>query len=77
MKTQNGNYLSYLLRIWKDNSDEEWRATLQDVFSGDSLHFATLPELYANLKEKTSKNKEGMEVMTLGFYQIHGSDEGE
>lgn len=57
MHSQNNNYCSYLLRIWRDTSDKEWRATLQDVFSGDSYHFATLLELYANLQEMTSGNQ--------------------
>lgn len=56
MHSQNQNYSSYLLRIWRDTSEREWRATLQDVFSGDSYHFATLFELYANLQEITSGN---------------------
>jgi hypothetical protein len=52
------NYLSYLLRVWKDSADGEWHATLQDVFSGDCYHFATLLELYVNLQALTSGNKQ-------------------
>ncbi|MAT44071.1 MAG: hypothetical protein CL609_17185 [Anaerolineaceae bacterium] len=58
MPEKNRNYLSYLLRIWKDSADGEWHATLQDVFSGDSYHFATLFELYVNLQELTSGNRQ-------------------
>jgi hypothetical protein len=59
MPEKNRNYLSYLLRIWKDSADGEWHATLQDVFSGDCYHFATLFELYVNLQELTSGNRQG------------------
>jgi hypothetical protein len=58
MLETNRNYLSYLLRIWKDSADGEWHATLQDVFSGDCYHFATLFELYVNLQELTSGTRQ-------------------
>ena len=59
MPETNRNYLSYLLRIWNDSADGEWHATLQDVFSDDCYHFATLLELYVNLQELTSGNMQG------------------
>ena len=49
------NYLSYLLRVWKDSADGEWHATIQDVLSGETNHYATLYELYVNLRELTSE----------------------
>lgn len=55
MQEQNFHYLSYLLRIWQDNLNGEWHATLQDVFSDESYSFATLQGLYANLEELTSE----------------------
>jgi hypothetical protein len=55
MREMNCNYLSYLLRVWKDSIDGEWHATIQDVISGESYHFATLYELYVNLRELTSE----------------------
>jgi hypothetical protein len=56
MKTQNSNHLSYLLRIWNDNDGGEWHATVQDVISGECFHYATLYELYVNLKEFTRED---------------------
>jgi len=72
MPETNRNYLSYLLRIWKDSADGEWHATLQDVFSGDCYHFATLFELYVNLQELTSGNTQenSNEPMELFISQI-------
>ena len=56
MRVRNPNHLSYLLRIWKDSEDGDWHATLQDVISGECFHFATLYELYVNLKEFTRED---------------------
>jgi len=61
MRSQNNNYLSYLLRIWKDCGDGEWRYTLQDVFNGDCFHFSNLYELYEKLCQMSI---EGDEIRT-------------
>ena len=42
MREMNCNYLSYLLRVWKDSIDGEWHATIQDVISGESCRFGLL-----------------------------------
>ena len=49
MRDHNGHYLSYLVRIWKDSAEGDWRAIIQDVFDGNRYHFASLHELYVNL----------------------------
>ena len=56
MHDQNKNYFSYLLRVWKDSTDGEWHATLQDVVSGECHHYPTLYELYVNLWDLTNEN---------------------
>ena len=58
MKDQNNNYLSYLLRIWKECGDGEWRYTLQDVFSGECFHFSNLYELYEKLCQMSIEGEE-------------------
>jgi len=55
MQEQTFHYQSYLLRIWQDDLNGEWHATLQDVFSDECYSFATLTALYANLAELTSE----------------------
>jgi hypothetical protein len=52
------DYISYLLRMWQDSSDEElscpkeaaWRATLQSPHTGDRVGFASLDDLFDFLK---------------------------
>jgi hypothetical protein len=53
-----GDYVSYLLRMWQDSSDEEslaseetpWRASLQSPHSGDLVGFASLDDLFDFLR---------------------------
>jgi hypothetical protein len=46
-------YQSYLLRIWKDNIDGEWRASLQNVATDECQNFATLNDLYEYLNRQS------------------------
>jgi hypothetical protein len=48
-------YLSYLLRLWRENSGslQIWRATLERPQDGERLVFASLVELFAFLAEET------------------------
>jgi rubrerythrin len=43
------NQYSYLLRIWKDSSDGEWRASLKDLITMENHHFANLEAVFAHL----------------------------
>jgi hypothetical protein len=55
------NYHSYLLRLWRVKEDgEDWRATLEDVVTGELRGFTDLATLMAYLKElDTLKQDEG------------------
>jgi hypothetical protein len=46
-------YYSYLLRLWQVKKDEEqeWRASLENVETGEKHGFASLEELFAFLKQ--------------------------
>lgn len=46
-------YLAYLLRLWQiqDKSKIGWRASLENVHTGEKLAFAHLDELVAYLRE--------------------------
>ena len=47
-------YHSYLLRIWKARADHEiWRASLEQVGSGEQRSFASLPALFEYLQQVT------------------------
>lgn len=46
---------SYLLRLWR--SDDQWRASLQSVQSGERHMFADLESLLAFLVEQSSRPK--------------------
>jgi hypothetical protein len=49
-------YQSYLLRIWKDNLDGDWRASLQNVATDECQNFATLNDLYEYLERQSKAN---------------------
>ena len=38
-------YQSYLLRLWKDQTTESWRASLQDVRTNECHNFADVSHL--------------------------------
>ena len=44
------HYRAYLVRLWRDNAEEPWRASAQSVQSGGLVRFATLQELFVFLE---------------------------
>jgi hypothetical protein len=66
MKPYHGHYLSYLLRIWKDSSDGEWRASLQEVTSGDYQTFANIASLYSFICSQTEINYSQRSIIIQG-----------
>jgi hypothetical protein len=51
-------YFSYLLRLWRDESDHAfvWRASLESAQTGERYHFSVLDELIAFLHEQTRES---------------------
>lgn len=45
MKPKTGYYKSFLLRMWRESMEGEWRASLQDVVTCESHHFPTIAAL--------------------------------
>ena len=45
MKATSGLYKSYLLRMWRESLEGEWRASLQDVVTCESHHFPNITAL--------------------------------
>lgn len=48
MCAEQSDYVSFLLRLWSSESQEEthWRASLQEVRSGEQYGFDTLGDLF-------------------------------
>lgn len=47
------NYLAYLLRLWCEDDEATWRATLESAHTGERRGFADLAALLAFLNETT------------------------
>jgi hypothetical protein len=61
------DYLSYLLRLWRANGDDEslpgaerpvWRASLECALTGKKQAFASLDDLFAFLRRQTGVTSE-------------------
>jgi hypothetical protein len=50
------DYQSYLLRIWRTGGKQtsEWRASLEEVSSGDIHSFASLEELFNFIRTQSN-----------------------
>ena len=43
------NYQAYLLRLKRTQSNGHWRATLQNIQTGETMHFATEEDMVRHL----------------------------
>lgn len=51
-------YISFLLRLWRDESSPSaWRASLEDAATGERKGFATLEMLTEFLVKSTNENQ--------------------
>jgi len=53
------SYLAYLLRAWRvvRNGEAVWRASLEDVDTGERHGFASLEALFAYLREELRRGE--------------------
>jgi hypothetical protein len=73
MSSEQTNYMSYLLRLWRENNIDtptDWRASLESALTGYSYVFPCPADLYAFLQRQTGEShqcghNEG--VKTQGF----------
>lgn len=57
---QQTDYLSYLLRLWRDSDDTAlWRASLQSPHASERIHFASLEDLLDYLRRQTTTSTQG------------------
>lgn len=57
-------YLSYLLRLWREQGEggEAWQASLECTSSGELELFKNLDELFDYLRERTGAAQDSMDV---------------
>ena len=55
MTSEQPDYLSYLLRLWREDGEEptNWRASLESALTGKRHVFPCLMELFAFLERQT------------------------
>lgn len=54
MTQDKANYLSYLVRLWRDSDTENvWRVSLECAHAGDRCGFAGLDDLLEFLRQQT------------------------
>jgi hypothetical protein len=60
MSKQQPTSLSYLLRLWPTDAAGQpvWRASLENVQTGDRLGFANLEQLFVFLMQQTEHDRE-------------------
>lgn len=49
------DYLAYMLRMWREDPRQAWRATLQNPHTGERHMFASLPALLLFLESQTGQ----------------------
>ena len=47
------DYQFYLLRLWRDDTRQPWRASLQSAATEQTVHFADIEALFAFLESHT------------------------
>lgn len=81
-KKQQRRYLSYMLRLWRENANELakgdtplWRASLERPQGGEQLGFASLVDLFVFLEKETGSDSLGSERLDDCGYQPPESGE--
>jgi hypothetical protein len=66
MAKERPNYVSYLLRLWREGDSGQaavWRASLESTRTGELMAFASLDELFDHLREQTGVTQGHAEKM--------------
>jgi hypothetical protein len=64
MSAQRSGYVAYLLRLWqaRDAEGVRWRASLEDIRTGQRQGFASLEELFEFLRTRMEVTMEDSET---------------
>ena len=54
-QSQRMTYIAYLVRLWQENPNGEWRGSAQSVQSGEIRHFGSQQALFAFLESELHK----------------------
>jgi len=58
-RKEQADYLSYLLRLWRESEEQGvWRASLEDPQTGERTGFASLEALLVFLRQSTDGKEE-------------------
>lgn len=64
----NPHYHSYLLRLWRNDRNHPWRASLQSTATGEKRAFADLLTLLVFLLEQLAVGEEAGELASLAAW---------
>jgi len=46
-------YRAYILRLWRNGDDHQWRVALENIHSGEQKRFSSLKKLMVFLEKET------------------------
>ena len=55
MDRKQQDYMSYLLRLWRDSKSVPWRVSLESIATGERRLFASVEALFTFLKAQTGE----------------------
>ena len=55
MDRKQQDYMSYLLRLWRDSKSVPWRVSLESIATGERQLFASMEALFTFLKAQTGE----------------------
>lgn len=55
MDREQQDYMSYLLRLWRDSKSVPWRVSLESIVTGERRLFANMEALFTFLEARTGE----------------------
>lgn len=59
MNKRQQSYRAYLLRLWQESPQTDWRGSLEDTRTGKRQHFATVNSLIESIMQQTQGASHG------------------
>jgi hypothetical protein len=60
-------YQSYMLRLWRESRAGDWRASLENVFTGERRLFSDIAEMFVYLCARTGRSAPQRPAQTTGL----------